>query len=163
MRCTRRPKALPRCHIHAFIRSHLRSQNVALTMPYLCSHMHASACTLQHLCCRMHAAEFTQLPRSSIDTVALMQQHWCCRSDSAAFMQPLARSSIFQLHLRHIYVAALAGARALCMWKRQGPQSAFSNAEHDASWQELARAGAGRGEAGGLFLKRGVVWWGGGV
>ena len=97
MRCTRRPKALPRCHIHAFILSHLRSQNVALTMPYLCSHIHTSACTRQHLCCSMHAAEFTQLSCSSIDAVALTQQHWCRSSDSAAFMQHLARSSIFQL------------------------------------------------------------------
>ena len=74
-----------------------------------------------------------------------------------AFTLPLAHSSIC--------AADLAGA--LCRWIRT-TQSAFFNAEHDAGGREPARAGAGRGGAvrgwaGGGFLKRGVLRWGGGL
>ena len=227
MRCARRPKALPRCHIHAFIPTHLLRIHAALFTPYLCSCIHAAlklprphrtysatltpqhsfaALTPPHLCCSSHAAAFLPahscrrlhgatsmqpLSRPCMHAAALTLQHsrrpaaaLFCRTDAAALMPSLSRRSIgatalkaaafmqhlarhricrsqhlaanltlqhssfaFTLQLEHhsIYAAALVGA--LCRWKRT-TRSAFSNAEHDASGREPARAGAGRGGAG---------------
>ena len=181
MRCARGPKALPLCHIHAFIPVHLRSQKsqnrthaAAFVLQLSRRIIFASAFTPPHahrsICRRMHAAAFTPLSRSSIGAVALTLQRWCRRSDHARMLPPRtqqhclvaashARCSIHARRsiCRRIHTA-LAGA--LCRWKRT-TRSAFFNAEHDAGGREPARAGAGRG--GGRFLKRGVLGWGGGA
>ena len=130
----------------------------------------------------MHAAAFTPLSRRRIGAVALTPQRWCRRSDAAAShaatffgcsiactpqhsCTPPHMPPHMPPHAGHLIHTALAGA--LCRWKRT-TRSAFFNAEHDAGGREPAladagRGGAGRGPAGGLFLKRGVwggVFWG---
>ena len=63
MRCARRPKTLPCCHIHAFIPAHLRRQN-------LFHRIHASAFMPPHSR-RTYTAAFTPHLCSNIDAAAL--------------------------------------------------------------------------------------------
>ena len=169
-------------YLHGSILSPLSRSSidaVALMMPYLCSRIHASAYTPPFLCHSMHAAAFTPLSCCSIGAVALTQQHWCSCSDAAAshataffghsISQPTSRCSIhvvaftLQLANRSVCAAALTGEH--CRRKRT-TRSAFSNAEHDASGRERARAGAGRARGGagrGALFEKGCfgVGWGG--
>ena len=132
MRCSRSPKALPRCHIYAFIPAHSCSQNL-----FHCIMIHASAFMPPHSRLtyaatfappqarhHIYTAAFTPLSLCRIDAVVLTPQQWCCRSDAAAFMQHLARSSIFSLILganltlqhsrRRMYAAAHASPHLRC-------------------------------------------------
>ena len=128
---------------------------------------YAAACTPPHSR-RSHAAALVpSLSRRSVGAAALMLPPRTPPHFSVAASH--ARRSIHARRRRRRICrsipAALAGA--LCRWKRT-TRSAFFNAEHDAGGREPAladagRGGAGRGPAGGLFLKRGVwggVFWG---
>ena len=106
MRCARRPKALPPCHIHAFIPAHLRSQN-------LFHRIRASAFTPPHSR-RTHAAAFTPHLCSSIDATyaaALTPPHLSCRVDTALSLPHSRRrvcpAALTQPHFcRHIHTSA---------------------------------------------------------
>ena len=105
MRFARRPKALPRCHIHAFIPAHLRSQNLfnrihgSAFMPP-CSRRTYAAAFSPHLCSSIDAATL-KLPRphstySAAFTpphafAALTPPDLCCSSHAAAYLPPPAR------------------------------------------------------------------------
>ena len=113
IRCARRPKAFPRCHIHAFIPAHLRSQ-------ILFHGIHALAFTPPHSR-RTYAAAFTQHLCSSIDatTVKLPRPH---RTYSAALTpqhSPLSCRSIYAAALtphfcRRIHAAACIEPHLCC-------------------------------------------------
>ena len=131
MRCARRPKALPRCHIRAFIPAHLRSQiffhriHVSAFMP---PHSSRTVCTYAaaftpHLCSSIDAAAL-KLPRphctysaalmppphlcSSSRAAAFLPQHSCRLMHGATSMQQLSRPCIHAAALfRSSHAAAL--------------------------------------------------------
>ena len=98
MRCARRPKALPPCHVHAFIPAHLSSRNLfhrirasaftpphsrrthgihaasftAFTPPHSRRHFYAAACTPPHSRRSHAAASMPSLSRRSFDAATLM-------------------------------------------------------------------------------------------
>ena len=111
MTCARRPKALPRCHIQAFIPAHLRSQKLfhrihasafmrlihAVLMQQHSRHTHAAGLTPQHLSCRAHTALtlehslpriLSQLSHHCICAAALTPQHFCRSIHAAACTEP---------------------------------------------------------------------------
>ena len=123
MRFARRPKALPRCHIHAFIPAHLRSQNLfnrihgSAFMPP-CSRRTYAAAFSPHLCSSIDAATFklprphstysaaftrrmlSPLSRRPICAAALTLQHICRRLHAAACTEPHLCSRLTPLHSR---------------------------------------------------------------
>ena len=100
MRCARHPKALPPCHIHAFIPAHLRSQNLfhrirasAFKPPHSRGSHAAAACTEPHLCSRSHTLAFTP-------------PHVCCSIHAAAFFRRCHAAALMpSLSRCHIYAA----------------------------------------------------------
>ena len=142
MRCARRPKALPPCHIHAFIphsrspphsrslihavliRPHSRHTYAAALTPHPCSSINAAA-----LSCRAHTA-FT-LPHSRrricaaaltppqfcrrIHAAACTEPHPCSRAHTPAFTQPHVCCSIHAAaFVRRSHAAALMPSLSRC-------------------------------------------------
>ena len=118
MRCARRPKALPRSHIHAFIPAHLRSKIYSIV--FTPSHSHSL----------IHAVPMQQHSRPlATYAVALTLPHFSCRAHTAltllhsrcsSILSPLSRGSIYAAALspphfcRSIHASACIGQHLCC-------------------------------------------------